>query len=55
MEYDEWLEEVDRSIQRLAPVSMDDLSDQPYRYMYIDGYEPHEAAREVLESEGYEG
>ena len=48
-----WMEQVDLSVQRMISLSVHDLPDQAFADMFEDGYYPEDAAREILENEGF--
>ena len=52
--FEEWMQKVNRIIEGLVGISADDLADQNYRDMFDMGDTPGEAARTVLENEGFE-
>ena len=53
LSFEQWMEQVDTAVQALAFVSVHDLPDQPFRDWWESGWEPGEAAEEVLEYSGY--
>jgi len=48
-----FIEEVDRVVRSIAGVSVHDLPDADFSSMMEDDYSPEEAAREILENEGF--
>lgn len=51
--FDQWLQAVDLAVSAIAGVSVHDLADQPFRDWYDDEMSPQEAARTMLEEEGF--
>ena len=49
--FKEWMGIVDRKIQGLTGMSVDDLPDQCYRDWFDSGMTASEAAREIMENE----
>jgi hypothetical protein len=52
-DFDRWMNEVDRQLDRICGLSHHDLADQCYRDWFDDGVSAEEAARDALESEGF--
>jgi len=48
-----FIEEVDRVVRSIAGVSVHDLPDADFSSMLEDDYSPEDAAREILENEGF--
>jgi hypothetical protein len=48
-----WMNAVDRELANISGLTSGDLADQNYRDWYDDEMSAAEAAREVLESEGF--
>jgi hypothetical protein len=51
--FEDWLNEVDEAVYRIAGVSRRDLADYPYRDAYDAGEAPEDVARALLEEEGF--
>jgi hypothetical protein len=51
--YDEWMRAVDQAVWFVAGVGVHDLADQNFRGMYADETPPEEAARYILNDEGF--
>lgn len=48
-----WKIEVDQAVDRVAGVSCEDLTDQPYWDWYISGMSPKRAAARALADNGF--
>ena len=48
-----WKRKVDAVLTRTCGLSSSDLADQPYRDWFDDGVTPAQAAKMVLEEEGF--
>lgn len=48
-----WMEQLDLKVIALSGLSVHDLPDQAFADMFEDGYYPEDAAREILEGEGF--
>lgn len=51
--FNAWMRQVDRVIDRIAGVSYEDLTDQPYREWYDAGTSPKRAAARALADNGF--
>lgn len=48
MNFEQWMAEVDREVQRIAGLGVDDLGDMCFRDRFDDGCDPYEVAEELL-------
>ena len=54
MNFEQWMEAIDRAVFRIAFCSVHDLSDQPFRDWFDDEISPEEAAEMALEDNGFD-
>lgn len=53
MTFEHWMTAVNKQVEIMAMVSVDDLADQPFRDWFNDGISAREAAEMTLEDNGY--
>jgi len=54
LSYDDWIKAVDRHVQKVSPVSLDDLADAETADMYDAGMSPASAAHAALDADGFD-
>lgn len=53
MTFRQWMQAVNRQVEAISFLGVEDLADQPFRDWYDDGVEPEEAAQMTLEDNGF--
>jgi len=53
MEFEEWMRELDNTLDRNIGIVSDDLPDQPYRDWFEEGLTPGRAAYRALRHSGF--
>lgn len=53
MDFDSWMEDVDKFLYKFAFISSTELADQLWRDWYDDGWSSEEAAKQALINEGF--
>lgn len=53
MTFEEWMKEVDKTVEQMSGASVHDLSDNQYYDWFTDEMDPAEAARKALLKDGF--